>query len=306
MNPTPSITHSNNQVTDDEYRSDLDTPTAKPLKSDKESLEDIELELLCEGIYKHYGFDFRNYARSSLGRRTQNLMKLEGVNTVSALQNLILHNSAAMERFLLNLSINVTSMFRNPHMYTTFRDKVIPILRTYPSIRIWHAGCASGEEVYSLAILMEEEHLAEKTKIYATDINEELIKSAKAGIYPLSAMKEFSENYMAAGGKRAFSEYYHAKYDNAIFDSRLRERIIFSKHNLVSDGSFNEFNVIFCRNVLIYFNETLQTHVHTLLHQSLCRFGVLVLGSNETTQFSSIAKHYKIMDDEGSVFQRRA
>jgi chemotaxis protein methyltransferase CheR len=298
---------SDNNIDTNESNADgINTSVAKPLKNDKESLENIELDLLCEGIYRHYGFDFRNYARSSLGRRTKNLMELEGVKSISALQDLVLHNSAVMERFLLNLSINVTSMFRDPNMYAAFREKVVPILRTYPSIRIWHAGCASGEEVYSLAILMEEEHLGDKTKIYATDINEELIKSAKAGIYPLSAMQEFSENYMAAGGKRAFSEYYHAKYDSAIFSPHLRKRIVFSKHNLVSDSSFNEFNVIFCRNVLIYFNETLTTQVHSLLHQSLCRFGILVLGSNETTEFSSIAKDYKAIDESVSIFQRKA
>ncbi len=270
------------------------------------TVEEIEMDLLCQGIFRCYGFDFRQYSSSSLWRRTKNLMELEGLKTVSALQNRILHDRDTMERFLLNLSVNVTSMFRDPEVFLAFREKVVPILRTYPSIRIWHAGCSSGEEVYSLAIMLEEEHLAEKTKIYATDINEALIKTAKKGIYSLESMRKYTDNYLKAGGKRSFSRYYRAKYDHAILSPELRQRIIFAHHNLVTDESFNEFNVIFCRNVMIYFNQDLQTHVHKLLHKSLCRFGMLVLGTHESMPFSPQAKFYKPLDGTNSIFQRRA
>jgi chemotaxis protein methyltransferase CheR len=268
------------------------------------ALEEIEIDLLCEGVFQHYGFDFRQYARASLKRRVMHLMSLENLTTISALQDKVLHDPRLMERFLLNLSINVTSMFRDPDMYRTFREKVVPILKTYPSIRIWHAGCSTGEEVYSMAILLEEEGLAEKTKIYATDINEVVIKKAKAGIFSMDVMQEYTNNYQKSGGKRAFSEYYSAKFNHAIISPKIRERIIFSKHNLVTDGSFNEFNVILCRNVMIYFNEQLQSRVHDLIYGSLCRFGVLVLGSKESMQFTPHQLQYKDIDSSNKIYQR--
>lgn len=273
-------------------------------KPDKDNLIDIELSLLTEAIYCYRGFDFRDYARESLRRRVFNLMELEKLPTISALQEKVLHDKAVMERFLLVMSINVTDMFRDPATFLAFREKVVPILRTYPSIRIWHAGCSSGEEVYSLAIILEEEHLIEKTQIYATDINEVVLKQARNGVYPLSVMQGYTENYINAGGKCAFSEYYHASHDNIILKPSLREKVVFARHNLVSDASFNEFNVIFCRNVMIYFNENLQNRVNDLLYDSLCRFGVLVLGSNESIDFSSRAKSYKNIDESHCIYQR--
>jgi len=268
-------------------------------------LEDLELELLSEGIYRQYGFDFRQYAHESFRRRTHNLMELEKVPTVTALLEKILHNQPVMERFLLNMSVSVTSMFRDPQMYLAFREKIVPILGTYPSIRVWHAGCATGEEVYSMAMLLQEESLLEKAKIYATDINEVAIKAAKTGIFPLNSMKEYTSNYMRSGGQNSFSQYYSAKYDNAIFSSRLRSRMVFSKHNLATDSSFNEFNVIFCRNVMIYFNKALQEHVHELLYKSLCRFGIIVLGASESLLNSPVAKSYNVLDEENGIYQRR-
>ena len=267
-------------------------------------LIDIEIDAMADAIYRYHGFDFRHYARESMRRRIFNLLEIEGLPTISSLQNKILHDMEHMERFLLAMSINVTSMFRDPDMFYFFRETVIPILRTYPSIRIWHAGCASGEEVYSLAILLEEEHLAEKAKIYATDINEVAIKKASQGIYPNNSTQEFTDNYLAAGGKKIFSQYYQASYDSVIFKSYLRDKVVFARHNLVSDASFNEFNVIFCRNVLIYFNEELQQKVHRLLLNSLCRFGILVLGSSETVEYSEISNHYKVLDSKNGIFQR--
>lgn len=272
----------------------------------KVNLEDIEIDLLCEGVFRFYGFDFRQYARASLKRRIKNLIDLEGLGSISSLQDRVLNDSHVMERFLLNLSINVTSMFRDPNMYLAFREQVVPILKTYPSIRIWHAGCSTGEEVYSMAILLEEEGLADRTTIYATDINEVVIKKAKAGVFNLSVMQEYTNNYQRAGGKRSFSDYYTARYESAIISPDIRNKIMFSKHNLVTDGSFNEFNVIFCRNVMIYFNEQLQNRVHSLIHSSLCRFGMLVLGSKESTQFTSETHNYIDVDSRNKIYRRNS
>src|SRR2546425_9533907 len=209
-----------------------------------DDLEDIELSLLLEGVFRQYGFDFREYAPASLRRRVWRRVFSEGLETISALQDKLLHEPACMERLLLDLSINVTAMFRDPSFYVAFREKVAPLLRTYPFTRIWNAGCSTGEEVYSLAILLHEEGLYERTRIYATDINEAVLERAKAGVFPLDKMRDYTENYIRAGGKAAFSEYYIAAYDGAQFARSLVENVVFAQHNLVSDRSFNEFNVI--------------------------------------------------------------
>ena len=269
-----------------------------------ELLREIEIDLLCEAIYRYYGFDFRQYARASLKRRIDNLLGLENIASISGLQDRVLHDRQVMERFLLNLSINVTAMFRDPGMYKAVREKVVPLLHTYPSIRVWHAGCSSGEEAYSMSILLEEEGFFSKSKIYATDFNEAIIKKAQAGIVPMSEMQGYTGNYQKAGGKKSFSEYYTARYENAVFSPRLREPIIFSRHNLAIDTSFNEFNVIFCRNVMIYFNEDLQNQVLELLHNSLCRFGILVLGSKESLGFTRYEKYYKEIDGRHKIYQK--
>src|SRR5437588_7969713 len=232
-----------------------------------QSVEDIELELLLEGIFRQYGFDFRNYALSSLRRRVRNFMRNEDVETISLLQNRILHDRAWLERFLYTLSVNVSAMFRDPHFYRTFRKEVVPLLRTYPFIRIWLAGVSMGEEVYSLAILLAEEGIYDRCRIYATDMNETVLKKAKEGIYPADLMQTYTNNYTKAGGKKLFSEYYTSAYDYAILKLSLRENIVFAQHNLATDASFNEFHVILCRNVLIYFNRELQAHVYNLLHE---------------------------------------
>ncbi|HKH90197.1 MAG TPA: protein-glutamate O-methyltransferase CheR, partial [Gemmatimonadaceae bacterium] len=221
-------------------------------------LERLEIELLLEGVYRHYGFDFRSYAYASIRRRLWKRVEGEGLKTISELQARILHDPDAMERLLLDLSVNVTAMFRDPSFYKEFRDRVIPLLRTYPFIRIWHAGCSTGEEVFSMAILLEEEGLYDRARLYATDINDVVLQRARQGIFPLDRMQEYTENYLRAGGKRSFSEYYTAKYDGALFTPSLTRNIVFSQHNLVTDRSFSEFHVIFCRNVLIYFDKTLQ------------------------------------------------
>jgi chemotaxis protein methyltransferase CheR len=270
----------------------------------REDVDEIELALLLEGVYRRYGFDFREYAPASLRRRVWRRVHAEGLKTLSALQDKLLHDPASMERLLLDLSINVTAMFRDPSFYGAFREKVVPALRTYPFTRIWVAGCSTGEEVYSLAILLEEEGIYDRTRIYATDINESVLERARAGVFPLDKMREYTQNYINAGGKRAFSEYYLAKYDGAQFQRSLVENVVFAQHNLVSDRSFNEFNAIVCRNVMIYFDRSLQDRVHRLFYESLTMFGVLALGAKESIRFSPFDERYEDLDANERMFKK--
>jgi chemotaxis protein methyltransferase CheR len=271
-----------------------------------QSVEEIELQLLLEGIFRHYGFDFRNYSLPSLRRRVWNFVRDERVATISLLQDRILHDRGWLERFLYALSVNVSAMFRDPHFYKIFRKQVVPLLKTYPFIRIWLAGVSMGEEVYSLAILLQEEGIYHRCRIYATDINESVLKKAKEGVYPLELMQMYSSNYIKAGGIRSFSDYYTAAYDRVILKSSLKENVVFAQHNLAADGSFSEFHVILCRNVMIYFNSELQAHVHHLLHASLVMFGVLGLGLKETMKFSPHVHEYQEMDHVAKLFRRIA
>jgi chemotaxis protein methyltransferase CheR len=269
-------------------------------------LERIEVQLLLEGIYRQYGFDFRAYAYASLRRRLWKRMSAEGLTSISALQDRVLHDRAAMERLLLDLSVNVSTMFRDPGMYRSFREHAIPLLRTYPFVRIWHAGCSTGEEVYSMAILLEEEGLGDRARIYATDSNEVVLERARAGIFPMGKVREYTHNYQRAGGERSFSEYYTAIYDGARFDPALVRNVVFAQHNLVTDRSFAEFNVILCRNVMIYFDRTLQERVHGLFYESLARFGILVLGSKESLRMSPFEDLYEAVDGKHKIFRRLA
>jgi chemotaxis protein methyltransferase CheR len=257
------------------------------------ALEKIEIELLLEAVYRHYGFDFRSYAYSSLRRRLWKRIHAEGLSTVSALQERVLHDAETLERLLDDLSVSVTAMFRDPSFYQAFRDHAIPLLRTYPFIRVWHAGCSTGEEVFSMAILLQEEGLYDRARIYATDMNETVLRRARAGIFPLDRMQEYTENYIRAGGRRSFSEYYTAGYGGALFTPALLRNVVFAQHNLVTDRSFSEFNAILCRNVLIYFDKALQAQVHRLFYDSLSTFGVLGLGSKETLRFSKFESCYE-------------
>lgn len=266
------------------------------LNGERESIEDIEITVLLEAVFQRYGFDFRHYARASLKRRIRQCVTTEKVNSVSALQEKLLYQPACMERFLLTLSINVTSLFRDAGFYRAFREKIVPRLRTYPFIRIWHAGCSSGEEVYSLAILLHEEGLYDRVRLYATDMNEVMLARARDGIYPLERMRSYARNYLDAGGKRVLADYYTTQYGRAIFQARLKKNIVWSQHNLVTDGSFNEFHVILCRNVLIYFDQVLQTRVHQLLYDSLITFGMLGLGQMESIRFSPFEACYETRD----------
>ena len=276
------------------------------MATETRDVEEIEVALLLEAIYRRYGFDFREYAPASLKRRLWRRTHAEGLTTISALQDRVLHDSACMERLLLDLSINVTSMFRDPSFYAAFREKVAPLLRTYPFTRIWIAGCSTGEEVYSLAIVLEEEGLLDRARIYATDINEAVLERARRGVFDLDKMQEFTQNYLQSGGTRAFSEYYLADYGGVVFDRRLVENAVFAQHNLVSDRSFNEFHVIVCRNVMIYFDRSLQERVFSLFHESLVRFGVLALGHKETIRFSSTADQYEELDLRERIWRKAA
>jgi chemotaxis protein methyltransferase CheR len=258
-----------------------------------DDVQQIELDLFLEGAFRHYGYDFRGYARASLRRRLVNIMQAEGVATLSALQDRVLHDRAAWERCLQGISVNVSAMFRDPGFFLAFRQVVVPMLRTYPFIRIWQAGASLGEEAYSLAILLEEEGLGERTLIYSTDINEAALRQARDGIYRAELMQRYTQNYVQSGGKRSFSEYYTARYDLAILRPSLRENIVFSQHNLVSDGPFNEFNVVLCRNVMIYFTKPLQEQALTLLHQSLGMFGILGVGAGESLRLTKFERMYE-------------
>ncbi|MHB1655995.1 MAG: CheR family methyltransferase [Burkholderiales bacterium] len=266
------------------------------LEQRNDDIENIEIMLLLEGVYLHYGFDFRHYAPASLKRRIWHCVREEKLNSISALQEKLLYNPSCMERFLLILSINVTALFRDVGFYRVFREKIIPRLRTYPFIRIWHAGCSSGEEVYSLAILLQEEGLYDRSRLYATDMNEVILARARDGIYPLEKMLAYEKNYRNAGGRRNLTDYYTAQYGRAIFHGSLKKNIVWSQHNLVTDGSFNEFHVILCRNVLIYFDQSLQARVHKLLYDSLITFGMLGLGQMESIRFSPYETNYEAMD----------
>jgi chemotaxis protein methyltransferase CheR len=269
-------------------------------------VEEIEFELLFEGVQRQWGFDFRNYAPASLRRRVLNFMRNEHIPTISMLQDRVLHDCDWLNRFLYALSVNVSAIFRDPAFYRAFRREVIPLLRTYPFIRIWLAGVSMGEEVYSLAILLREEGIYNRCRIYATDINEAVLKSAKGGIYPLDLMQTYTSNYIKAGGTQDFSQYYTAAYDNVIFKSSLRENVVFAQHNLAGDASFNEFHVILCRNVMIYFNSELQAAVHHLLYESLVMFGVLGLGAKESLKFSPHEQAYEEIDTVAKLYRRIA
>jgi chemotaxis protein methyltransferase CheR len=272
----------------------------------QESVEALELELLLEAVFRHYGYDFRDYARTSIRRRIWKIAKDEKVATISELQARVLHDPAAWERFLQGIAVNVSAMFRDPHFFKAFRRHVVPLLRTYPFIRIWQAGCSLGEEVYSLAVLLVEEGLYDRALIYATDINEATLRQAREGIYPADMMQKYTQNYILAGGQGSFSEYYTARYDFAIMRPALRQNIVFSQHNLVSDGAFNEFNVILCRNVMIYFNRGLQERTHTLFHGSLSTFGILGLGAKESMRFLPQEQLYEQFEPGEKLYRRIA
>jgi chemotaxis protein methyltransferase CheR len=277
----------------------IDTPRT-------DEFDDREVQLLLEKVLEKSGFDFRKYSLFSIKRRILDILRVEQLMSVSQLREKVGEDIACLNRFILSVSVIVTSMFRDPLFFLSFRERVVPRLREYPFIRIWHAGCATGEEAYSMAILLEEEGLYDKCKIYATDINKNALRKAKEGIFPLKFMQEYTSNYINSGGKSSFSDYYLARYESAIFNQHLKRNLIFSHHNLVSDGVFNEFDIIFCRNVLIYFDPSLQTRVHELIYSSLGVNGILCLGDKETIKFTPHEEKFEELDGEMKIFRRTA
>ncbi|HYQ44527.1 MAG TPA: protein-glutamate O-methyltransferase CheR [Polyangiaceae bacterium] len=267
-------------------------------------LERLEMELLLLAIYRHHGFDFRSYAPASLHRRIRRHMENARVPTISRLTELILHDPSALQRLLHDLSVNVTAMFRDPSFFAEFRNSVVPLLRTYPTVRIWHAGCSTGEEVYAMSILLEEEGLYDRCRIYATDMDSTVLDHARQGIFPLSRMKEYTSNYFLGGGKRSLSDYFTAKYDGALFAPRLAKNVLFTQHNLAMDRGFSEFNVIICRNVLIYFDRALKDHTLSLFSDSFATLGVLCLGRKESLRFTAFEDEFSAISARERIYRR--
>lgn len=265
---------------------------------------DIELQLLLEAIYQRFRYDFRRYSLASLRRRVARAMDEFGCASISGLQERVLHDPAVFPRVLQFLTVQVSDMFRDPSYFKTLRERIVPILKTYPSLKIWVAGCSSGEEVYSLAILLREEGLSERTMIYATDINGEALRRAEAGVYPLDRVPAFTENHRLSGGVGSLSNYYTAAYGSAVFDRSLLKRVVFSDHSLATDHVFAEVQLISCRNVLIYFDRTLQDRAVGLFNDALCRRGFLGLGSKESLHASSHSPHFQDFSTADRWYQR--
>lgn len=269
-------------------------------------VEDVELDVFLEAVQRVYGYDFRNYARASLRRRLWRRVLGEDRASVTGLLESVLHDPLAMERLRVDLSVTVTAMFRDPPFFLALRERIVPMLATYPFVRIWVAGCASGEEVYSLAILLREEGLAERVRIYATDVSDEILDTARAGRIPLDKMRGYSSNYLGGGGREGLSRYYSVDGRWARMDPTLREGVVFARHNLASDGTFNEFHLILCRNVLIYFDRMLQQRVHRLFDGSLVELGVLALGARESLVGSELEDRYEVLDAETRLYRKMA
>lgn len=268
-------------------------------------LERMEIELLLEAVYRRSGYDFRSYATASIERRVRQFLSKSGCATISEMIPKVMHDENFISRLVRQFSIAVTELFRDPFVYRAVREKVMPLLGTWPHIKVWHAGCASGEEVYSLAIVLKEEGLYDRATIYATDFNDEVLERARAGIYDIARLQEATRNYQQAGGKRSFSEYYHAHYDAVAMDGKLRERMVFATHNLATDHVFGEMHLLFCRNVLIYFNRELQDRALGLFTESLVHGGILCLGTKEDIQFTAARDDYEEVDQKARIFRRR-
>jgi chemotaxis protein methyltransferase CheR len=270
----------------------------------RDELVDIELTLLLEAIYMRYGHDFRSYSRGSIKRRVRSALAKTGYGTISEMISPLLHDESFFAGVLHELSITVSEMFRDPPFFRALRDEVVPYLKTHPFVRIWHAGCATGEEVYSLAIVLRETGLEERATVYATDFNDTALSRAREGIYPLRMIKDFTSNYQRAGGTGSFAQYYHADYDAAVLDPSLRKNIVFANHNLVTDGVFSEMHLVVCRNVMIYFDRTLQEKVVKLFCDSLVHGGILALGSKESLRFSKAAEDFRVVDEKWKIYKK--
>jgi chemotaxis protein methyltransferase CheR len=281
----------------------LDAPVKDTLPPEK--IEDIEIRLLLEALYCRYHYDFRNYAMASIKRRLKQAREQLGFASLSALQESLLHDPAMLPRILGYLTVPVSEMFRDPTYFRAIREKVVPHLRTYPSLKVWIAGCSGGEELYSLVILFREEGIEERTLFYATDINQEALRTAEAGIFGSDRMQLFTENHRNSGGKSSLSDYYQAAYGRVSFDKSLRQKVVFSDHSLVTDAVFGEMHLISCRNVLIYFDRTFQDRAFGLFKDSLARKGFLGLGAKESLRFSEYAGAFTDFVREEKIYQRR-
>jgi chemotaxis protein methyltransferase CheR len=270
-----------------------------------EELTDLEIKLLMEGIYQVYGHDFREYSEASLRRRLNQWLSGSGFATLSLAQSRLLRDRALFETLLRGITVNVSEMFRDPEFFKAVRELVIPYLKTYPYVKIWHAGCSTGEEAYSMAILLLEEGLQGRFRIYATDINEEVIRKAQEGIYPLQELQNFTRNYQHAGGTGSFSDYYTARYGHAILSSKLRENIVFAAHSLAVDADFGEMNMILCRNVMIYFKQPLKERVLGLFDSSLMPGGFLCLGTKESLDNRHISNRYEAITKRMQIYRKR-
>ena len=269
-------------------------------------IETIEVTLLLEAMFERYGYDFRNYSRASIERRVRQFQNKSGCSTIAEMIPKLLHDESFFRVFVQDFSITVTDMFRDPFVYLSLRKNVVPILQTYPFVKIWHAGCATGEEAYSLAIVLKEEGLYDRATLFATDFNDAALDVAKKGIYALDNAKKFTTNYQAAGGTASFSEYYHARYQAMAINTSLRENMTFANHNLATDSVFGEMHLILCRNVFIYFEKTLQDRVLNLFSDSLVHGGILCLGTKESLTFSNVKNRFQTIDEDARIYQKKA
>ena len=266
----------------------------------------IEEDLLLDAIYKRYGYDFRNYVRTSLSRRLQDEAERQKVDCLSELIPKMLHDEEYFCQFLMDVPVDVTEMFRDPEYYLAFKKNVLPSLNTYPFVKIWHAGCSTGEEVYSTAITLQESGMLDRANIYATDINPRSLAKAKEGIYPIELLRKYEDNYQRAEGGLSLSNYYLSKYNFGKMKDELTKHTLFTEHNLSCDAVFGEMNVVVCRNVLIYFNRELQQRAVKLFHDSLCHGGYLCLGDKESLDFIDARKYFDVVDAKAKIFQKRA
>jgi chemotaxis protein methyltransferase CheR len=259
---------------------------------------------IMEALYLKYGYDFRQYSEAHINRRVLNRMSLSGVESFSELKHLVLNDTLFAATLLQDLSITVTEMFRDPAFYQSLRQNVIPLLKTYPYIKVWHAGCSTGEEAYSMAILLHEEGLYDRTTLYATDFNQKALDKAKNGIYTIQQIKDYTGNYQLSGGKESFSNYYSAEYDHVIINNTIKKNIVWANHNLVTDSVFAEMHLVFCRNVLIYFDKNLQNKVQKLFYDSLIKGGILCLGIKESLKFTNYADKYREIDKQQRIYKK--
>lgn len=267
-------------------------------------VEAIELDLLVEAIWRRYSYDFRGYARASLARRIQRRIALDGFETMAALQHAVLHDVAYFRKVMTDLTVTTTEMFRYAPFFRVVREVVAPRLKTYPYVHIWHAGVSTGQEVYSMAIVLREAGLYDRCRLYATDVNRTALDAARAGVFPASQLADYTAAYQASGGTEPFADYFTVAYDRAAIDETLKKNIVFAEHNLATDAPFAEMHLVLCRNVMIYFDRTLRDRALGVLHESTVLNGMLAVGSRESLRFSAIEDKYEALDRDARVYRK--